>query len=291
MNARVGNFEITRAAGVPIAQMIRGLTPEAVAEMLPRLFNLCRSAQATAAHLALGLPAPVIDLTGDVIRDHVLKLFVTWPAQLGLAPLPLPTHWQAGGEGLLRALFDGPFPETVRSFQAACGTGRGIAPVLAALDRVLPPGTGVAAALPALTDTWALSPVAVENSVAGRQASHTVLRSLEVDRGRDLYWRAVARLYDLADACRGALPAPRVTDAGVALVPASRGTYALTLRQERGRITGISRITPTDHLCAPGGILEITFAALNARDAGKSGLVMDILDPCHEIGVRALNHA
>ncbi|MBT25313.1 MAG: hydrogenase expression/formation protein HupK, partial [Rhodobacteraceae bacterium] len=47
---------IARPAKVlPVAQLVRGKRIEEVADLLPRLFNLCRAAQRAAVRAALGL--------------------------------------------------------------------------------------------------------------------------------------------------------------------------------------------------------------------------------------------
>ncbi|MFN3294922.1 MAG: phosphotransferase, partial [Gemmobacter sp.] len=56
-----------------------------VAETLPRLFNLCRVAQAAAARLALGMTDDS-DPRAEVIRDHLAQVYVTRRRALGLAP-------------------------------------------------------------------------------------------------------------------------------------------------------------------------------------------------------------
>lgn len=291
MSLKARSYEVVCGPELPIAQLVIGKRAEDAAALLPRLFNLCRAAQATAAAMAMGLPAPDVDLTGEIIRDHLMKLYVTWPRLLGLDPLPLPDDWQSGRERLLDQLFDAPFPETPDAFAEALAAGRGVASVFAVLDRAAPAGFGAAPALPPLDPAQVFEVRAVENSVAGRQADHPVLQSIEAVRERDLYWRAVARVYDLAAAVRGTLPPPRHMPEGHAVVAATRGTYAVRATVSDGIVTDFARITPTAHLLAENSILEITLSNLCDADQRTIALMQDILDPCSPVELRERDHA
>lgn len=286
-----GRYQVVCGPDLPVAKLVIGKPAVEAAALLPRLFNLCRAAQATAAAMAMGLPAPDVDLSGEILRDHLVKLTLTWPRLVGLDPLPLPENWQAGGAALLDQLFETRFPETPAAFEAALLSGAGLAPLFVALAKSLRPGFGAGPALPVMQDAEAFAPGAYENSVAGRQVDHPVLRAIEATRGRDLYWRAVARLYDLADAAQGNLPPPRMAGAGRALVPAARGTYAVAATLEAGVVTEFTRVTPTDHLLAENGIADITIAGFADPDQRTIHLAMDILDPCIPMELKERNHA
>ncbi|MEC7761625.1 MAG: hydrogenase expression/formation protein HupK [Pseudomonadota bacterium] len=285
------NWQVTTAPAMPLEALVIGRPAEDVADLLPRLFNLCRAAQSRAVRLALDLPVDPADLKQEIVRDHLMKLCVTWPRLLGRAPMPLPLGWQEGGEGLLFSLFAMPFPDTPEDFREALILQGGIAGTLIDLARAIPEGTGAFARLPAIDDITAFTVTAAENSVAGRQAHHPVLRRIEAKRGRDLFWRAVARVYDIADAVRGTLPAPRLAAPGRALVPAARGTYAVSATVSGGKVTQFARITPTDHLLAPGGVLASTLAALSDGQTHLAPLALDILDPCQPVDVKEAQHA
>ena len=56
-------------------------------------------------------------------------------------------------------------------------------------------------------------------------------------------------------------------------------------------VTALSRVTPTDHLLAPGGALALSLARLPAATAGLAAVVVDILDPCVAVSVQELVHA
>jgi hypothetical protein len=271
-----------------VGRLVLGREAREVGQLMPRLFNLCGAAQGAAARLALGLSSSesTADLTQEILRDHLMKLCLTWPRMLKLTPRPLPADWQVGGAALLWALFDGSFPDTPEALDAALDRGRGIAPVFSALRESIRPGLGAAPALPLPTSETVFVTSSLENSVAARQVSHPVLRATEALRGRDLYWRALARVFDLADAALGRMPAPRKVGAGRAVVPAARGAYAVEATVQDGLVTSFRRVTPTDHLLADGGILMSTLAGLSASDRDMIPLVLDILDPCAPLDIR-----
>lgn len=270
--ARLG-VQITPPAPLPVAAMMLGKSPEEVALLLPRLFNLCGAAQAQAARLALGLPVEGIAARREILRDHLAKLCLIWPKLLGLPPQPLPEAWAEGGAGLQDWLWGGAQPDDLEGFLAS---GRGVAPLLAAVEAAFAPGEAVAD-LPPLTVPMSL--IAQENSPAGRVADHPLMRQAEARHGRGPLWRALGRALDLHRLCavpsRDRTPAP-----GLAVVEAARGAYALSAEAEGNRVTRLARVTPTDHLLAPGGALALSLASLPAAKAGLAALVIDILDPC-----------
>ena len=104
-----------------------------MAELLPRLFNLCREAQSTAARAAFGLPlAPnwQVALRQEILRENVVKLCLKWPSLLSDIPaVALPRDWLAGGASVRAAVFGdtGHMPATYREFTAFLETQAGIA--------------------------------------------------------------------------------------------------------------------------------------------------------------------
>lgn len=270
--------EIAQGPSVPVERLILGRPAAEAAATLPRLFNLCRAAQAAAAHLALGLPLPDDGgrLAAEVLRDHMVKLFLTWPRHLGLPARPFPTTGEAP-----RALYGsaGHFPETPAAFARWIVAGEGAAPLLAAIRAAFAPGEAVAT-LPDTTPETALSPLAQENSTALRHPGHPVLDDLAQAWGRGPLWRAASRLIDAGACLAGRLPEPRLLPDGTAVTPAARGQYAIRASVDDGRVTAFARMTPTDHLLAPGGTLARSFASLPATNAALAPLLLDILDPC-----------
>lgn len=277
--------QIAPPAPLPLARMVLGRAPEEVAALLPRLFNLCGAAQGHAARLALGLPVAAGAARHEVLRDHLAKLCLRWPALLGLPARPLPEGWQAGGPALQDWIWGGPQPEDLTAF---LGSGRGVAPLLAALARAFAPGEAEAR-LPPLGDPMALS--AQENSPAGRVQGEALMRQAEARFGRGPLWRALGRAVDLhAMAGLAELPAARLAGGAVS-VAAARGSYAIAAQVAAGQVVALSRVTPTDHLLAPGGALALSLAALPASKIGLAALVIDILDPCVAVSLTEADHA
>lgn len=275
----------------PVAALLVGRTPEDAAALLPRLFNLCRTAQDIAGRMALGLPVPdAADLGREVLRDHLLKLCVTWPGHLGLSSRPPPQGWTEGSDALRRAVFGraGRPPETGADFEAFLASDDGVAPVLAALAARFAPGEAVADGLPALTRKTAFEAKPAENSVAARHARHPAMQHVEARHGRGPLWRAAARLWDIAACLDATLPAPQAPWPGYALVAAARGLYAVLAKVTDGRVSAFARVTPTDHLLAPGGILDRALASVSPINAA---LLLDILDPCTPVTLKEAGHA
>lgn len=274
---------------LPVAAMVLGRAVEDVAALLPRLFNLCRSAQTQAVAVALGRE-PEGDAARDVLRDHLLKLLVTWPRHLGLDPLALPTNWATDPAATRAAIFGpaGP-PATPSDFSDFLSAGQGAAPVLAAIAAAFAPGEATAKPLPFVTAETLWSPATHENSIAARHQAAPILKALEASQGHSPLWRATARLLDVALVADGGLPAPVSPAPGEAMVAASRGLYGLRLIARDGIVTDFGRITPTDGLLIPGGILDQSLASLH--DADKAPLLMDILDPCTALTLEPIPEA
>lgn len=269
---------------VPVARLMLGRPPEEVAALMPRIFNLCGQAQGLAARLALGLEGGMADARREILRDHLAQLCLHWPRALGLAPRALPEDWAAGGATLEQWFWGGARPGDLAGWLAA---GRGMAPVLAAIAAAFGPGEAVTD-LPTLQDPMAL--IAQENSPAGRVADDPLMQASAAAFGRGPLWRALGRGLDLARLCH---TAPRATllAPGRAVVEAARGSYALSVTVAEGRVTALTRVTPTDHLIAPGGVLERSLANLPAAKSDRAALLVDILDPCVPVLLREAEHA
>lgn len=270
------------AAPLPLAGLVHGRPVEEVADLLPCLFNLCRVAQSVALRLALGLA--VRDdgaLRKEIARDHALKLAVIWPVRLGLAARPVRAEAVLGGD----------FPATVPGFERYLATDTGIAPLLRAIAMRFGPGEGASGKLPETTPQTALALDAQENSVAARHLGHPVMKHIEATQGRGPLWRVVARALDLEAALHGHLPLPRSIGPGAALVPAARGLFAVRAEVRKGRVIRLTRVTPTDHMLAPGGIMAQALASLPAPKHHAARLLVDLLDLCTPITLKGGGHA
>lgn len=273
------------APALPVARLVIGTPAAEAADLLPRLFNLCRVAQGVAARAAFGLPLPrdwQDELRAEILRDHVAKLCLRWPALVSLPPLALPHDWPTGSAETRRVIFGpaGQMPETPEQFRAFLEADQGCAGLLRAISRLFAPFEACRAALPAPATQSFFGPVAVENSTAARQAAHPVLQGIETEWGRGPLWSATALAYDLQAMLDGRLPAT-VFSQGCAIVPAARGLYGISATVEGGRVTAFTRQTPTDHLLTPGGALDQSLASLvPARARALGPLVLSLLDPC-----------
>lgn len=270
---------LSRPRPVAVEALVLGHRAEEAVALLGRVFGLCRHAQESAARLAFGLPpADPAPLAEEILRDTLFRLFVDLPPRLGLRPLPLPPGWRHGGVGVARAAFgpDARPPADIAAFRRWLASDHGLTPVLRRLVETVPPREGASRTLPGFDGQVELC----ENSGASRYLHHPLMSALERQAGRGPLWRSVGRLLDL-DAClRGALPAPRLVAPGTAISPATRGSYLIAARLGGGRIAALSRRTPTDDLCRPGGALETTLAALPWSQRALAPLVVSCLDPC-----------
>lgn len=278
-------LRVIRPTELPLAALVLGRPVAEVAALLPRLFNLCRMAQGLAARMALGLEAgDPAALRDEVLRDHLIRLTVTLPPLLGL-PAQAPQ-----GDPLL-VLFGASrgVPVDLGGLRAWLAAGQGVAPLVAAIAARFAPGEA-AVDLPPVSDATALRVVAVENSAAARQARHPLLAAIAARHGKGPLWRVLGMLADAEAAVAGRLPAPTLSH-GVARVPAARGSYALRITQAGGMVTGIDRVTPTDHLLAPGGALDLALSALPRAKHDLAPLVAALHDPCMAVTVREARHA
>lgn len=276
ISRRDGQWGLVPPAPPALGQLLCGRTAQAAASMLPRLFNLCAAAQGMAARLSLGLP-PAPDaraaLVHDVLRDHVLALFITLPQALGLTPRALPQGWQMGR--IAPALWGGAQPVDLAKW---LDRGAGLAPVAHHIMRLFSDGHGQAPVLP-FADAGTIDRAgALENSPAARHADHPLMQQAETAQGRGPLWRVLGRMLDAECAATGAMPAPVLRADGMALVPAARGVYALRLLARNGVVTDVARVTPTDHMLAMGGSLRAALAT--TPDPALARVIVAAHDPC-----------
>ena len=275
---------------LPVARMVLGKPVGEVAALVPRLFNLCRVAQEVAVRAALGLaPEPGWQeaLRQEILREHVVKLCLKWPAQMSRPAVPLPRDWMSGSDAARQSLF-GPgarMPRHVGELSGFLAQESGIAPILRAISQIFEPGEACRAELPAARPATLFRADAQENSVAARRSDHPVLRHIAATFGRGPLWSALAVACELDALLAGARPQLWQGPYG-AVVEAARGLYGVTTRVEGGRVAAFARITPTDHLTAEGGALDQSLASLPAERAqALAPLLLSILDPCSPVSV------
>lgn len=276
-------WRILRHPGPNLAAALLGRPVEEVTMLLPRIFNLCRMAQSSAARLSLGLSDAPEDTAPEVIQDHLAQIFVILRRAFALGPIAPPTAVSladlfgpaqslprdpAGLAAWLTTVT--PLTELIRAVQTSFPAGLGKTPVL------LFPGSGAAGAY--------------ENSAAGRQSNHPLLHAIESNQGRSPLWRAMGLLADLEAALLGRLPPARLTG-GAAIVQAARGSYALRLTHDQGRVTALHRVTPTDHQLAPGGALERALQTLPPAQPDLAARLVALFDPCIPVRLAEVHHA
>ncbi|WP_068114256.1 hypothetical protein [Tropicimonas marinistellae] len=283
------------APSLPVAELLVGRRIEEATELLPRLFNLCRAAQEGALRLALGIETAATEeaLAQELRREHVAKLFVVWPRHFGQPGVALPEDWKVDSERLLEAMF-GPAasaPKTAEEVTGFLASDLGTAPLLRRISECFPIGSATCRPLPAPTPDLLWSGEAIENSTAARHLGAPAMLAIEASHGRGPLWRAWARLEDLRAVLSGRLPRPDRPRRTYAIIPAARGSFAVQARAEDGRLTFFRRVTPTDHLLVPGGILEQCLATLPVDRQALSPLLLDILDPCSPLRLKEVRDA
>lgn len=285
---RPSGLWVEQPVKLPIHIMVIGRPAEEVAETLPRVFNLCRTAQRMAVRAALGLPVASdesTELAAEIRREHLVKLCLMLPQKLGLAPLPVRADTEAA---LAEALFGGSLPDRLDTL---LGRTCALTPVAADLIRRFAPAEAVANDLPLPSDASILAETAQENSVAARHQSHPLMQDIEAAFGRAPLWRVIGRALDLQALMHGWRPELRQLANGQAIVPAARGTYAVSARVKDGTVTEFRRMTPTDHLLCKGGIMEQTLETLPAHKQTEAALLVEILDPCTPVSLKGLPDA
>lgn len=283
---------IVPARALPVAALCLGKPVDEALTLLPRIFNLCGAAQEAALRLSLDqTPLPREALRREILREHLMKFCISWPTLLGMAPCPMPSGWDKPAGLTSGQLFGAsamlPAPSTLNDWLE---TGGGFAPVLAAIRTRFCKGEA-AADLPVVTPATVMADAACDNSVAARHAAHPMMRHIAQTHGKGPFWHAFGRLLDLDAARVGAMPAPARQPDGAGTAPAARGLYAIRATQSGGMITGLTRRTPTDHLVAPGGVMEQSLASLPAHKASLAALVVDILDPCQPVTLEEAQNA
>ncbi|WP_138471908.1 hypothetical protein [Poseidonocella sp. HB161398] len=265
-------------APLPVEQMLLGRPAAEAAELLPRLFALCRSAQSAAARLALGLglDAGAIDaLERDIRRDHAAFLGVILPRALGLPVLASAADLLGNADEIVRDCAD---------FDRFIGGSCPIAQLLREILRRFPAGSAATGVLPLPDPQRMTSCDPIENTVAAWHRPSPVLSHVSARFGRGPLWRVLARVLALSSP----MPAPVMPRQGVAIVPASRGLYAVEAAAPGGRVARFRRWTPTGHLLAPGGILA---RALETCPPGQEAALLAVLDPCQPVILKEPAHA
>jgi hypothetical protein len=294
-------------APLPIGRLFAGQKAAEAVERAALVFNICGAAQAAATGAALGVP-PARDagrrMLTETLRDHAVKLAVLWPEALGMTPDAtalgaVSALAEDRGAALGRALLgaDG-LPADLAGFETwldAADTAparvlarlwRGWEPRWGAVTLPLWPGLSPSG-LDLARAMWHGAPF--ETGLPAIHAAHPLLRAIATRQGRSLVWRLAARLVDAAAALdalagRAPLPAARALGPGVGVAPAARGTMLVQGQLERGRVTALARLSPTDVALHEDGLMARALATLPAEpDApleAVARLVIEAVDPC-----------
>ena len=282
------------APAPPIGEYLIGRPVAEAVEILPRVFNLCRMAQEVAFKLAFGVELPEnwrADLQSDILREHQFRLGILLPGRLGLQPVAIQQGESAARDWLVSFVGTCEFPDNVETFERFL---TGLSPaslVLQAVERCFAAGEACHHDLLPTTIKTVETHAPQDNTVAARNAKHPVMQHIAKTRGFGPLWQVAGRILDVETLANDLLPAPICSD-GAVYVPAARGLYAIRANQEDGRVSGFCRVTPTDHLLAPGSVLEQALENLPDHKAHHAPLVIDILDPCQPVTIKeGANHA
>lgn len=282
---------------LPIEQMVMGMDVNEAVALVPRVFNLCRSAQTIALKASLGLPVPAPSshvLAQEILRDHVVKIALKWPQHLGVQPIALPPDWQRYPSRLRQCLFgaSGTMPKADEGFRRFLTEKTGVGAVLGAIQEAFSSEEATTSAMQITTPETIMQSGGQENSVAARQAHLPLMQSVEAEFGRGPLWRALAVALDIESCLDGILPPLATAPCGAIVVPAARGLYAVKAEQVEGKLCKLHRVTPTDHLLADDGVMAQSLSSLSCGAADpKAKLLVDILDPCIPVTLKEVSHA
>ncbi|MCC2095737.1 MAG: hypothetical protein KDJ29_02535, partial [Hyphomicrobiales bacterium] len=234
-------------------------------------------------------------LRDERLREGFARLGVFLPVALGRPPRPAPrvvfmsgapapdmARWLFGEAGVLPAPQD--FDQWIERGQGVAELARDIRALYGEREGTVPSSD--------FTGGNAMEEGPFENSVAMRNAKHPLMRSVERRLGRGPLWRFVGILADMQAMLEGAEPECRYDAAtGIAIVDAPRGVYALRACVVNGKVDVFERRTPTDHMAAPKGPLELGLSSLQHVTRQKVAVFVALCDPCLPVSIREGTHA
>lgn len=249
-------------AALPVDRLVLGRTAEEAVGLVALIYSICAAAQAVVTRRALGLPVGghLDALRAERLREHHRKLWLVLPPLIG-APAGASPRPMAGET-----------PADFRDWMASTtDPAAAVARHLAAMD----PARGRSPALPAAeAPDWPDPTIrgrAAENSLALSLGDHPLMRSIEAERGRGPLWRLALKLLDYTRLAAGApVDDPAMT---------ARGRLFVRAALQDGRVTDFARLTPTDFLLAPGGIMAALLAGTPPGDPDLA-LLVELADPC-----------
>ena len=308
--------------------LLVGQTPAAALAILSRLYSICGRAQRACAELALAAAGADVPLgpqrraelaravTTEAVQEHLWRLLLDWPRQLGVAPRRQDfARWYrrlgdpaaaAGGDAAARAPAGAPSwpaalltevehewlaaPLAVLPEWAALGrfdawVARGATPLarlfaqLAAAARAarVPDAAGAAVAAAAMDAVGESGPLV-------RYAEHPWLAALLAD-GRRLEAQLAARVVALASlaAALAAGVAGCELDAdspapgrGIARLDTARGVLVHDVTLAAGRVAAYAIHTPTERHFAAGGPFSAALDGRRAPDAAAAARLAEL---------------
>lgn len=250
-------------SALPVSCLLAGRKIDDAIGLVSRVFNICAAAQKIAAAEAFGRevdPADRAALGRERIREHQRKLYIVLPRLLGVATRPeTPTLHTPDETGLASFLANPADP--------AAGVLRALLEWPETLGQVNLP---LARDVPDWPDAT-FGGEAVENSLALAYAGHPLLDRIEAERGRGPVWRVVLRLIDMWYLMAGA----DLSEGPVA----ARGRIFARATHSNGYVESYERLTPTDFLLHPGGLLPRLLAGV-APGGMQAAVLVELADPC-----------
>lgn len=283
-NDKPTQLRVAKPPRLSIDEMMRGQPVAAAEGILLQHASYTNAPLLLAARRVFDLPVtPAMqdDMRQEILRDHVLKLWITLPTHFGLAGAPLPPREGAGDHIVAEALFGpaGAPPPTPDAYERFLQSDRRMGALLRKIDRCFEAGEAATGKLDPFTSSSGLVAAPLENSLAQRHLLHPVMRHIAETRGRGPLWRTTARIYDAYACLRDRLPLAHAPAAHRVCVPVSQGSCLIEARAQAGRIARFRIVAPDDHLLANGGILDRMFDTLPAIKEGLVPLLLDIVDP------------
>lgn len=277
-------LRVAKPPRLPIEDVMLRQPIDTAHRLLVQNVNYANASLVLAASKLFDLPAPPSmhdDVRHEVLRDHVLKLWITLPTHFGLTGAPLPPREGAGDHIVAEALFGpaGAPPPNAEQFERFLQSESRIAVVLRKIDQCFEAEEAATGKLDPFTSCSGLGAAPLENSLAQRHLLHPVMRHIAETRGRGPLWRATARIFDAYACLRDRLPLAHCPASDRVCVPVSQGTCLFEARSETGRVTRFRMVSPDDHLLARGGILDRMLETLPGTKEGLLPLLLDILDP------------
>lgn len=304
--ARCASVALT-SSRTQAAAALRGRDADAAVALVPRLFSLCGRAQGLAARLALAAArgeacstsAALREIALEAIGEHLWRLCLDWPQQLGAAPrIAEFRNWRQrllaaapGDDAALAAELLAALPAL------AAGLPERLPETGIAAVALLPPLAAADWASLAIDEAFAATPLwrgaPAETGALARQAADPAVAALLAD-GRRIAARVAARSAELRRLAEGLLdPArlagecdavPLAPGVGLARVDTARGVLLHLIQVNDGRVARYVMVAPTEWNFHPRGAfvgeLVGKAAATRAEAALLAGRLALALDPC-----------